>query len=83
MAALITCSNSDGVYGRCDAKCYNATHSKCDCICGGANHGVGETQAVQNTNELAETWIEAYKKDHADKELIFKISEKIKQLSLF
>lgn len=24
---------------RCDAKCYNAKEPKCNCICGGRNHG--------------------------------------------
>ena len=28
--------------GRCDARCYNASpQGRCNCICGGANHGVG------------------------------------------
>lgn len=38
---------------KCDARCYDATHEKCDCICGGMNHGVGLHQAQANTEELA------------------------------
>jgi hypothetical protein len=38
---LIIAGNSDGVYGRCDAKCHDAQEPHCDCICGGAYHGKG------------------------------------------
>lgn len=48
---LIAVYNSDGCVGRCDAKCYNATSHECDCICGGANHGAGQQQAVANTRD--------------------------------
>lgn len=51
MTALITVSNSDGVVGRCDAKCYNAQTDECDCICGGMNHGAGLERAMENVTE--------------------------------
>lgn len=38
--------------GRCDAKCYEAEHPQCNCICGGRNHGVGLKRAIENTREL-------------------------------
>lgn len=60
MVTLISVYNSDGLVGRCDAKCYNATDPDCDCICGGANHGAGRKQAAENTRALAEKWIEEY-----------------------
>lgn len=60
MTTLIAVYNSDGCVGRCDARCYNATHPECDCICGGKNHGAGLKQAAENTRELAEQWIEEY-----------------------
>jgi len=60
MTTLITVSNSDGIVGRCDAKCYEATHQDCDCICGGKNHGAGRKQAIENTRELAEGWVRDY-----------------------
>ena len=49
MTTLITQKKSDGSGSRCDAKCHDAEHEKCTCICGGRNHGVGFKQAVQNT----------------------------------
>ena len=51
MATLITVSNSEGIVGRCDARCHDAKSPKCDCICGGMNHGAGADQAVRNTAE--------------------------------
>lgn len=60
MATLITVGNSDGIVGRCDAKCYNAKHPGCDCICGGKNHGAGFQQAMENTREMVDGWIEEY-----------------------
>ena len=64
MTTLIAVYNSSGVVGRCDAKCHNATHPDCDCVCGGANHGVGLKQAISNTREIAMDQIEAeYGKD--------------------
>ncbi len=60
MTTLIEVRNSSGVVGRCDAKCYNAKHPECDCICRGKNHGAGYQQAVENTRDLAEKWIKRY-----------------------
>lgn len=80
---LIAAYNSDGCIGRCDAKCYNATCEECTCICGGANHGVGRTKAMDNTRELAESWMEAYKEAHHGQELTFMKSPDVQQLSLF
>ncbi len=62
MATLIAISTADGLVGRCDARCYEATCSVCECICGGRNHGVGRAQATDNTRALAERWIEDYTK---------------------
>jgi hypothetical protein len=61
---LIAIYTSDGCIGRCDAKCYEATTPDCECICGGVNHGAGKSQAVANTQALAETWIEDYARAH-------------------
>jgi hypothetical protein len=49
---MIAVYNSEGCVGRCDAKCYDATESDCDCICGGRNHGAGLQQALENAAEL-------------------------------
>lgn len=53
MTTLIQCSNSSGIYGRCDAKCYGAHWPDCDCVCGGMNHGKGYEAARDNTAALA------------------------------
>ena len=58
MTTLIAVYNSDGCVGRCDSRCYDAEWDECDCICGGRNHGAGKQQALDNTRELAESWIE-------------------------
>lgn len=60
MTTLIAVYNSDGCVGRCDAKCYNAEHPNCTCICGGRNHGAGLKQAVENTRELCQDWLDEY-----------------------
>lgn len=41
-------------YGRCDKACYDAATPRCDCICGGRNHGVGLNKAIENTRDMAE-----------------------------
>jgi hypothetical protein len=46
---LIAVYNNDGCVGRCDERCYGATHPDCDCVCGGKNHGVGLSKATDNT----------------------------------
>lgn len=53
---LITVGNSEEIVGRCDAKCYNAKHEKCTCVCSGRNHGVGLARAIANVDEIAEEW---------------------------
>lgn len=52
MTTLMSAHNSNGCIGRCDAKCYNATQPECHCICNGANHGTGESQATDNTRDI-------------------------------
>lgn len=36
---VMSWGNSEGVKGRCDAKCHNASEPHCDCMCGGRYHG--------------------------------------------
>ncbi|MBC8505231.1 MAG: hypothetical protein H8D34_10260 [Chloroflexi bacterium] len=64
MTTLISFSSSSGSQGRCDAKCYDAKHENCACICGGKNHGAGLDQAIENTRELAEQMVEEYARAH-------------------
>jgi len=54
LVVLMAWYSSSGCEGRCDAKCYSANGGKCDCICGGLNHGVGVEKAMDNTRTLAE-----------------------------
>lgn len=39
MTTLMTWGNSDGIKGRCDAKCHEAHEPECKCMCGGKFHG--------------------------------------------
>lgn len=70
MATLIYASNSSGCIGKCDANCYEAKSSDCDCICRGMNHGKGLKKATENTGKYAEEWIEKYKKEHPDEKAL-------------
>jgi hypothetical protein len=72
MTTMISVHNSDGCVGRCDAKCHNAKHAVCHCVCGGRNHGAGKQQAIENTRELAQQWIDAYKAQHPGEDLSFR-----------
>lgn len=60
MTTLLAFYNSDGCVGRCDAKCYNAKDERCTCICGGANHGAGKSQAMLNCEALWRDWLDDY-----------------------
>ncbi len=82
MTTLIAAYNSDGCYGRCDAKCHDAKGDTCNCICGGANHGVGLDKALQNTQEFADEWIKAYQVTHLGEDFEFEVLPKPIQLEL-
>jgi hypothetical protein len=58
MTTLISYQSSGGDQGRCDSKCYNAWGPECHCICQGANHGIGKQDAIANTREMADSWLE-------------------------
>jgi hypothetical protein len=50
MAVLIR----DAQGRRCNSSCYCARDNKCKCkACGGTNHGVGYSQALNNSKDLA------------------------------
>lgn len=78
---LISSHNSDGETGRCDAKCYNATGGKCDCICGGKNHGVGLKKAQENTREYVDAWVKDWEASHPGDRV--QVEKTIYQGSLF
>jgi len=55
MSALIEAHSSTGqLIGRCDETCYNSKGKRCNCICGGRNHGIGKIRAMRNNTHQAE-----------------------------
>lgn len=57
MATILSWSSSNGLKGRCDAKCHNAASppAHCKCMCGGAYHGAalrGELQEIIQQRRL-------------------------------
>jgi len=54
MTTLISYKTSGGKRRSCNARCYNAKHPQCVCICGGMNHSKGLQQASENTRRQAE-----------------------------
>jgi hypothetical protein len=58
MTTLIAVYNYEGCVGRCDARCYDAADEPRECICQGRNHAAGRQEAIDNTPELAESWLE-------------------------
>jgi hypothetical protein len=59
MTTLIYVRYGSGETHRCDARCYTAREPDCSCICGGKNHGVGESKAVQNVLQYTEDQVRA------------------------
>jgi hypothetical protein len=51
---ILEVRNANGVVGRCDSRCYDATHEDCDCICGGVNHSIGLKLAIECSRELTD-----------------------------
>jgi hypothetical protein len=66
MTTLIAVYTGDGCVGRCDSKCYNAWGPECHCVCQGGNHGVGRQEAIGNTREFGEFWLEQARADVLD-----------------
>lgn len=57
MAVVIAVENDDGRLGACTARCYDAAPgTRCVCICGGENHGIGELAAMAHAREVAARW---------------------------
>ena len=88
MTTLIIVSNSDGVVGRCDAKCYDAKSPACDCICAGRNHGAGKQRAIANTRELvigdeANKLLQDYARAHGVAVASVEYGKELKTLPLF
>jgi alpha-galactosidase/6-phospho-beta-glucosidase family protein len=59
---LIEVRGSDGkLIGACDAKCYLAEEERCECVCGGINHGVGLERAIDQMKGLMKDLTERWK----------------------
>jgi len=83
MTTLIAWYKSDGTcIGRCDAKCYNAEHEKCDCICGGANHGAGLCRAVEQSKEHVQMWAQQAMEENDEIHQVVLLPRPV-QISLF
>lgn len=48
MTTLLAVYEGGRCVRRCDARCYGARGSHCECCCGGANHGAGRSRAIEN-----------------------------------
>ncbi len=82
MTTVYSVYNSEGCVGRCDAKCHDAEGPECHCICGGANHGVGERIALEDRKFLSDLEILSNcEKTNADNSL--KVFRPGRQLELF
>lgn len=53
MTVLLTLHRDGRRIAICNARCYNAKRSKCDCICGGLLHGKGPDVAKQRARAVA------------------------------
>jgi len=52
MTTIYSVYNSNGCVGRCDAKCHEAEGPECECVCGGAFHGVGTKIAKEHRFDI-------------------------------
>lgn len=76
MATLISVYDNGVLVGRCDAHCHDAAgigSAECDCICRGANHGVGLSQAIANTAAMAPAWMKRERKQRRSRKLQFEM----------
>ncbi|MGK7344991.1 MAG: hypothetical protein ACNS63_04205 [Candidatus Nitrospinota bacterium M3_3B_026] len=83
MTTLIAVYDSDGLVGRCDARCHDATTAHCNCVCGGMNHGAGAERALENTREYAKDMIDRYAGEKGLDVYKVVIGEATRQESLF
>lgn len=58
MTALLTIRSAGSVVQSCDARCYDAEHDACKCVCGGESHGVGLEQATANARRMWAVWVD-------------------------
>ena len=65
MTTLLEIRDGSGkLVGRCDARCYNAKHDDCTCICHGKNHGIGLDVAIEQTRLEYKEWTTNFDSEH-------------------
>ncbi len=62
MTTILHAKTRDGRYFICGKNCYDAKGSKCLCVCGGANHGIGLKSALRNNTKHPELILELVEK---------------------
>jgi hypothetical protein len=77
MATLIQWGNSEGIKGRCDAKCHNAKRPECECICGGRYHGCAQGGTQPETIVDAELLLMGEDPQEVDPELKRAVTERV------
>ena len=70
MRPLITIVARNHLIYSCDEHCYNATGHRRDCVCGGANRGLGRQRARRNTLRHWKEWADAWQARHPDLEIL-------------
>lgn len=65
MTVLIWELDSEARKRVCNSRCYDAADKKCECICGGRNHGVGYENALKNTWLMQRTMINNHPRTRA------------------
>lgn len=81
MATLLKVETANGCRRLCSSKCYNAHGDKCTCICNGMNHGAGASLAAQNTQALAQEWIDQIR-NQVNRHEALKLQAQADQLTL-
>lgn len=64
MTTLIAVHGVGGRIKRCDARCYDAHETECDCVCRRLNHGVGLQRAIENTRKQVQEWERWFRRRH-------------------
>lgn len=82
MAALLIVRSGNAVVGACGSRCFNADRTRCWCICGGMNHGVGLERATDNTRAHCAEWAARAGADAA-RPVTFEVALEVAQLPLF
>jgi hypothetical protein len=70
MKPLIALVAKNHLVYACAEGCYNATSDRSDCVCGGANRGLGRAKAQRNTLQHWKEWADAWQARHPNVEIV-------------